>query len=61
MEIQLFNGEKEELTNLLCSNDWRYHSNPHLENGAIQNAVENGYYANGRETFWIILDTKKLE
>ena len=60
MKIQLFNGEKEELVNLLCSNDWKYHSNPHLENGAIQKAVENGYYTKGRETFWIILDTQKV-
>ena len=60
MKIKLFNGENEKLVNLLCSNDWKYHSNPHLENNAIQKAVEKGYYDNGRETFWIILDSQKV-
>ncbi|MFJ5788874.1 GNAT family N-acetyltransferase [Lysinibacillus sp. NPDC093197] len=60
MKIQLFSGENDELVDLLCTNDWKYHMNPQLEKGAIQRAVENGYYADGRKTFWIILDNRKV-
>lgn len=60
MKIQLLNGEYEELVDLLCSNNWKHHSNPRLEKGAIQRAIENGYYSDGRKTFWIILDNQKI-
>lgn len=60
MEMKLYNGEIEELVELLCSNDWKFHSNVQLEKTAVQKAVENGYYADGRETYWIILDNEKV-
>lgn len=60
MNIQLFNNEKEELINFLCSNNWTYHSNPHANKSSILKAIEDGYYHDERETYWIILDEVKV-
>lgn len=40
MEFQLYNGEKEELVNFLCSNEWKYHSTPNVENEKVKNSIE---------------------
>lgn len=60
MEIGKFNDENEELIDLLCSNNWPFHSNQNLNRTVIKGAAERGYYADGRETFWIILDEQKV-
>ncbi len=60
MDIKLFNGEADELIELLITNQWSYHSNPHVAENEIKEKVEKGYYSNGRETFWIIVDEQKL-
>lgn len=60
MEIQLFNGETKQLVELLCHNEWPYHSNTQLDPLAVEQAVANGYYSNGRETFWVIVAHQKV-
>lgn len=60
LEIQLFNQENEELVDFLCLNEWPFHSNPNLQKTAVKKAIENGYYSNGRETFWIISGKQKV-
>lgn len=59
MKIQKFNLETEDLVELLCSNEWAFHSNPKIDQDAIRQAVKKGYYADGRETFWILFNGKK--
>lgn len=60
MNMQLFNGEQEELVQFLCRNDWPYHTNRQLHEEAIRNAIAAGYYNDGRETFWMMLDERRV-
>lgn len=60
IETKLFSTEVEELTQLLSGNTWPYHSNPKLKSETIKKQIENGYYSNGRETFWIITNDQKI-
>lgn len=60
MEIQLFNGETEQLVDLLCYNEWPYHSNNQLDKLAVEQAIGNGYYTNNRETFWVSFKRQKI-
>lgn len=60
LRIRKFVDENEELVDLLCSNYWPFHSNQILNRTTIRRAVERGYYADGRETFWITLDEQKV-
>ncbi|WP_042477497.1 GNAT family N-acetyltransferase [Bacillus ndiopicus] len=59
MELTLFNAETEDLVQLLTENDWPYHSGISMDADAVKKAVEKGYYADDRETFWIIEDGEK--
>ena len=60
MNILKFNNEADEFVELLCSNDWPYHSNAKLDHQSIRNAIKKGYYSDGRETFWIIHQQQKV-
>ena len=60
MEFKLFNGEVENLVYLLTSNYWVYHSDATVKESTIRNAVENDYYSDERETFWIIDHNEKV-
>ena len=60
LNIKLFNGEAKELIDLLSTNEWHFHSNPHVTANEIKEKVEKGYYSDDRETFWIIVDDQKL-
>ena len=60
VKVQLFSTEAEELSQLLGDNEWPYHSNPQINRGKIKKAIEDGYYSNGRETFWLIVDDQKV-
>ena len=60
LEVRKFHSENEELIDLLCSNEWPFHGKVHLEPEAIRKAIEKGYYAEGRETFWIIETEQKV-
>lgn len=60
IKFQLFNSEVEELTALLCQSVWPFHANAHMQAKAIKDACENGYYSNGRETFWVVENDQKV-
>lgn len=60
MEVVLFNGETDDLVRLLTENEWPYHADMSVEENTVRKAVEKGYYADGRETFWIIEDEEKV-
>ena len=54
MEFKLFSNEIEELKALMLNNRWDYHMNKNMREEIIQQRVEEGYYQNDRETFWLI-------
>lgn len=60
VKFQLFNSEVGELMDLLSMNEWPFHSNPQIKASAIKQAIENGYYTDGRETFWIVDNNQKV-
>ncbi|WP_107841277.1 GNAT family N-acetyltransferase [Metasolibacillus meyeri] len=60
MELALFNAEADDLVQLLTENEWPYHSDANVDANAVRTAVEKGYYADDRETFWIIEDGMKV-
>lgn len=60
MDIQLFHNEKVELVHFLCTNEWTYHGTRQPRANTIEQAVDNGYYSDGRETFWIVLHGEKV-
>ncbi|MGN7476403.1 GNAT family N-acetyltransferase [Solibacillus silvestris] len=60
MKITKFNSELDELVDLLCSNDWIFHTKPIINKEAVEQAVIKGYYTDGRETFWIAMDGEKV-
>lgn len=54
MELTIFNGETEDLVQLLTGNEWPYHADLEVDANAVRKAIKKGYYADRRETFWII-------
>lgn len=60
LEIRKFKSENDELIDLLCTNDWPFHAKVQLNPAAIKRAIENGYYSEGRETFWVIENEQKV-
>ncbi|ATP42374.1 GNAT family N-acetyltransferase [Solibacillus sp. R5-41] len=45
---------------LLSMNEWQFHSNPQIKAATIKKSIENGYYSDGRETFWIVDNKQKV-
>ncbi|WP_107943423.1 GNAT family N-acetyltransferase [Metasolibacillus fluoroglycofenilyticus] len=60
MELTIFNGETEDLVQLLTGNEWPYHADLEVDANAVRKAIKKGYYADGRETFWIIEAGEKM-
>ena len=60
MNIELYSSEAEELYQLLVQNEWPYHANPKINPEKTKRAIGEGYYSNGRETYWLIVDDLKV-
>ncbi|WP_339216152.1 GNAT family N-acetyltransferase [Solibacillus sp. FSL W8-0372] len=60
IKIQRFNSEIQELTDFLTNNEWPFFANPIVNPTEIKEKVANGYYEDGRETFWILVDHEKV-
>ena len=59
MIIQKYNNEKEELIEFLTTNEWPFHVNTVVNRESITKTIENGYYEDEKETYWIIDDDVK--
>ena len=60
IEFKPLKDEVEELVNLITSNEWPFHSGEKLTREQIVHSYENGWYEDGRETFWIERKQEKL-
>lgn len=52
--------ELEDLVNFFIENTWEFHSDPHPSKYKVIQSFHNGWYQDGRETFWINKDDKKI-
>ncbi|WP_025786135.1 GNAT family N-acetyltransferase [Sporosarcina sp. D27] len=60
MQFELFKDEVQDLLDLLTNNEWHYHSGGIPQRDKVKAAIGNGYYSDGRETFWLIDVDKKV-
>src|SRR5690554_6685232 len=60
MEFQIFQNEVEDLISFLTTNKWPFHRNINVTKDEIRKKVNEGYYGNDRETFWIIDNEVKI-
>lgn len=60
MNIVKFEDELNDLVGIMTNNTWNYHSSPKSSEEQIVKAFQKGWYQEGRETFWIEEDNKKL-
>lgn len=60
LEFRLFDDEVEDLVALFSNNEWHYHSSRFYREDEVRNAIEAGYYSDGRETFWVIDNHTKI-
>jgi [ribosomal protein S5]-alanine N-acetyltransferase len=52
--------ELEDLVSFFIENTWEFHSDPHPSKYKVIQSFHNGWYQDGRETFWIIRGGKKI-
>ena len=60
MEFKLFSNEINDLKAFLLTNSWDYHIHKNMKEETVQLLVEDGYYQDGRETYWIIDNNIKI-
>ncbi|MFJ7665911.1 GNAT family N-acetyltransferase [Lysinibacillus sp. NPDC097195] len=60
MEYKLFSNEIEDLKTFMLTNSWDYHIHRKIKEETIQQMVDDGYYQNGRESYWMIDHDKKI-
>lgn len=53
MKLKKYNNEKLQLIKFLTENTWPYHVNQTVHKDKIIQIIENGYYEDDKETFWI--------
>ncbi|GIN85936.1 hypothetical protein J6TS2_23220 [Heyndrickxia sporothermodurans] len=60
LQFRLFENESEELITFMLNNRWEFHSDPNPTREEIKRGIQNGWYKNDRQTFWVESSGQKM-